>query len=145
MWLCGDYYGAFHVESWLTLCPCVFPQSFKHCDHLAWGRESWSICFSCICLFILHAVIFCPFSLPQAAACDCRTPWTFLLTFYDSKVKKGHYSATANPENNLGPLIFHASSIYLSLICLTVFMRYGRTGPNQLHPLQLRSEDGGIK
>ena len=64
-------------------------------------------------LFVYSArVDFCPFSLPQAAACDCGIPWTFLLTFYNSKVKKGHYSATANPENNLGPLIFHACSIY---------------------------------
>ena len=31
-------------------CPCVF-QSFQHCDHLAWGRESWPVCFSCVCLF----------------------------------------------------------------------------------------------
>ena len=29
----------------------------KHCDHLAWGRQSWSMCFSCICLFILLASI----------------------------------------------------------------------------------------
>ena len=26
-------------------------------DHFALGRESWSMCFSCICLFILHELI----------------------------------------------------------------------------------------
>ena len=50
------YYGAFHVESCLDLCFRVF-QSFYHCDHLASERESWSLCFSCNCLFILHTLI----------------------------------------------------------------------------------------
>ena len=52
-------------------------------------EESWSVCFSCICLYILHALTFVFFSLPLgvkgvrgcvAAACDCGTPLTFLLT-----------------------------------------------------------------
>ena len=32
--------------------------SFYHCDHLVLERESGSMCFSCICLFILHALRF---------------------------------------------------------------------------------------
>ena len=44
--------GAFHVETCPALCSRVF-QSCLQFDHLAWGRESWSMCFSCICLFIL--------------------------------------------------------------------------------------------
>ena len=34
----------------LAFCLCVF-QSFKHCDHLAWGRQRWSVCFTCVSLF----------------------------------------------------------------------------------------------
>ena len=45
-----------------SLSSCFF-STIKDCDHLAWGRGSWSMCFSCICLFILHASV-CPFSLP---------------------------------------------------------------------------------
>ena len=37
-------------------------QSFQHCNHLTWGRENWSLCFSCVCLFC--AWWFCPFPLP---------------------------------------------------------------------------------
>ena len=28
-----------------------------HCNNLAWGRESWFLCLSCICMVILHAFI----------------------------------------------------------------------------------------
>ena len=28
------------------------------CDHLAWRREGWSVCFSCICLFVLYVLVF---------------------------------------------------------------------------------------
>ena len=46
------------------------------------------MCFSCICLifFVLHVLVFIPFLFllvsGLAAACDCGTAWTFLLTFY---------------------------------------------------------------
>ena len=41
---------------------------FQHCDHLAWGRDSWSICFCCtgllhLFVYSLH-VKFSPFPLP---------------------------------------------------------------------------------
>ena len=36
---------------------CVF-LSFKHFDHLAWGRGSWSLCLSCICLFVSYAHVY---------------------------------------------------------------------------------------
>ena len=55
------------------------------CDHLAWGRESWTVCFSCISLFVLYVLILSFFSSSWcrglAAVCDCGTPWSFLLTF----------------------------------------------------------------
>ena len=63
MWFYGFYFGA--LRSRVLLLSAL------------WERESRSMYFSCICLFILHAVIFVPFSssLCQvlAAACDCVT------------------------------------------------------------------------
>ena len=48
------------------------------------------MCFSCILFVYFTRVDLCPFSLPWcqefAAACDCDTPWTFLLFFYYIKV-----------------------------------------------------------
>ena len=44
------------------------------------------MCFSCVCLFILHKLISVrfPSSWCQglAAVCDCDNPWTFLLAFF---------------------------------------------------------------
>ena len=58
VWLCGLYYGLLHVlKSSRALCPRV-SHSFQHCDHLAWGKGSWSVCFSCICLFVLYVLVF---------------------------------------------------------------------------------------
>ena len=42
----------------------VFLLSFQHFDHLAWGRGSWSLCLSCICLLAVHTLICVTFSLP---------------------------------------------------------------------------------
>ena len=38
----------------------VFLLSF----YLAWGRRSWSLCLSCICLLAVHTLICVTFSLP---------------------------------------------------------------------------------
>ena len=47
--LCGLFYEAICFMSYLVLfCSCVF-QIFKHYDYLAWGRESYSKCFSYVC------------------------------------------------------------------------------------------------
>ena len=43
---------------------CLFLLSFLHFDHLAWGRGSWSLCLSCICLLARHTLICVTFSLP---------------------------------------------------------------------------------
>ena len=45
------------------LCVYVFLLSFWHFDHLAWGRGSWSLCLSCICLLAMHPLICITFSL----------------------------------------------------------------------------------
>ena len=42
--------------------------------------SSWcQVCFSCICLFVLHVLVIV-LCRGLAAVCDCGTPWTFLLT-----------------------------------------------------------------
>ena len=61
---------------------CVFLLSFKHFDHLAWGRGSWSLCLSCICLLAIHTlicVIFL-FLLVSGVGCDFCL-WLFLDFF----------------------------------------------------------------
>ena len=50
----------------LALLCVVFLLSFQHFDHLAWGRESWPLCLSCICLLAMHTLIYVTFSLPPA-------------------------------------------------------------------------------
>ena len=61
-------------------------QSCKHFDHLAWGRGSWSMCFSCNSLFILLALFVILFLLLLVSGVDSGfrmgTPWTFLLTVF---------------------------------------------------------------
>ena len=42
----------------------VFLLSFEHFDHLAWGRGSWTLCLSCICLLAMRTLICATFSLP---------------------------------------------------------------------------------
>ena len=57
------------------------------------GEERELVCVLLVHLFVYFArVNFCPFSLPLgvglAAACDCGTPWTILLTFFsDGRVR----------------------------------------------------------
>ena len=48
MWLCVFHYEAFYVESCLVPCSQVSLSCL----------ESWSICLSCICLFIMYALLF---------------------------------------------------------------------------------------
>ena len=48
------------------------------------GKMEQSMCFSCICLSVLHVLVFVLFLFLLvsgfAAVCNCGTPWTFLLT-----------------------------------------------------------------
>ena len=66
----------------------VFLLSFYHFDHLAWGRGSWSLSLSCICLLAMHMLIYHFFSSSWyrggwlRAASACGSSWTFLLTFF---------------------------------------------------------------
>ena len=65
------YYGAFHVEHCLALCSHVVFNPFN-IEIIFWGRESWSICLSCLCSFILHAlfVVVVLFLLMSETGCD---------------------------------------------------------------------------
>ena len=83
VWLCGIYFWAFHVESFVLV---LFFSPVKHCDRLAWEREL---------VYVLLVYLFLDFSRVNllsffssswcqelVVACDFGTPWTFLLTFF---------------------------------------------------------------
>ena len=58
-----------------ALCLCVSSVLLDFV-HLAWGRGSWSLCLSCICLLAVRALVCVAFSLPPwcrglAAASAC--------------------------------------------------------------------------
>ena len=40
--------------------------------HLTWGRGSWSLCLSCICLLAMHTLICVTFSFPPSVRCWLR-------------------------------------------------------------------------
>ena len=42
----------------------VFLLPFSHFDHIAWGRGSWYLCFTWICLLAMHTLICVTFALP---------------------------------------------------------------------------------
>ena len=65
----------------------VFLLSFQHFDHPAWGRGSWSLCLSCICLLAMHTLICVTFSLPPGVGDWLRLllvalPGLFCLPFF---------------------------------------------------------------
>ena len=55
------------LKSCRALCPIL--HSFSHCDHLACGIGSWSVCFSFICLFVLYVLDFVIFLLVSGVGC----------------------------------------------------------------------------
>ena len=80
------------------------PSPVKHSDHLAWGRESWSMCFLCIYLFILHASVrtspflsFFSSSWCQGltAGCDCGTPFYYLFWFWGTGEQSDLFQGTS--------------------------------------------------
>ena len=60
-------------------------RSLNDFDHLAWGRGSWFLCLSCVCLLAMHTLICVTFSLPPGVRGwlrpACGSSWTFLFTF----------------------------------------------------------------
>ena len=68
----------------LSMC-FVYPFSFFY--HLAWGRGSWSLCLSCICLLAVHTLFSVTFSLLPGVGGRLRLllvalPGHFCLPFY---------------------------------------------------------------
>ena len=65
----------------------VFLLSFLHFDHLVWGRGSWSLCLSFICLLAMHTLVCVTFYLPNGVRGWLRLlllalPGLFCLPFY---------------------------------------------------------------
>ena len=56
------------------------------------------MCFSCICLFVLHGLVFVLFLFllvsGLTAVCDCDTPGTFVLIFLHKQVKQKKFCVT---------------------------------------------------
>ena len=64
------------------------------------------MCFSCICLFTLILSFFASsWCRGLAAACDCGTPYSFLLTFFD--ISDGQYSEKCTMTKLVNSLISH--------------------------------------
>ena len=85
----------------------VFLLSFWYFDHLAWGRGSWSLCLSCICLLSVYTLSVSPFLFLQmsglAAASACGYSWTFLFTFlYLNHSGHVHNKHTISKQRVLG-------------------------------------------
>ena len=59
--------GRLMLLSLLVLFVLVSPFVLSFC-HLAWGRGSWSLCFTYICLFVLRVCVFV-FLLVSRAGC----------------------------------------------------------------------------
>ena len=92
MWLCGIYFGrefyhgAFHAESLLFVL--VFFSVLFGIVITSLGEERAGLCAfrTFVCLFCTHLFLsFFSSSWCQglAAARDCGTPWTFLLTLFN--------------------------------------------------------------
>ena len=87
VWLCGFYYGGIHVDSCRIICFSRFSSPFIIViTSLGEERKSWSMCFSCICLFILHVLTFVLFLYllvsEVTAAYNCCNPWSFFFFFF---------------------------------------------------------------
>ena len=64
------------LSYWVLPCSLFscFLSPVYHCDYLAWGRPSWSMCFSCYCFFILPALNFVLFLfLLVSGVCLCHS------------------------------------------------------------------------
>ena len=59
------------MERFMISLSLLFVLVFKYCDHLAWGRESWSMCFSSICLINFHVLISVLFRFLLVSGAGC--------------------------------------------------------------------------
>ena len=82
VWLCGFYYGAFHVES----CVALFVRDFWSLVSIvttSLEEERAGICASRAFAGLFLSCFSSSWCHRLAAACDCGIPLTFLLTFYN--------------------------------------------------------------
>ena len=91
--LCGLFYEVICFKFCLVLfCSCIFIPFSIVITSLGEERELILVLF--VCLFDLHLFGYVCFLFVsgRAAACDCGTPWTFLLSFL------GSHKASLNPQ-----------------------------------------------
>ena len=87
MWLCGFYYGTFHVVSCLALCSRVYSACVALCSP-RWGgggREREAVYMLLVLLFILHAlncVLFSSSWCQGLAATVLVEPLDFSINFF---------------------------------------------------------------
>ena len=83
----------------------VFLPSFKHFDHLAWGRGSWYLCLACICLLAMHTLIWVTFSLPLVSGVGCDFCLWLFLDFYVYLLSTvhGHVTFGQNFQEDISP------------------------------------------
>ena len=94
------HYWAYSVESWLILCARAFFQFLALCSSRLGTRADSCDSRVFVCLFCMHwfmsfVLFFFVFFFTLgvsglAAACDCGTPWAFLLlTFLSAIIRSG--------------------------------------------------------
>ena len=66
-------------------CLALYPRVSLR-DHLAWGRGSWPMCVSCICLFVCFACVsFCPLYLSLGVGVWLRFMIDFSINCFADK------------------------------------------------------------
>ena len=106
--VCGLFYEAICIMSYLVLfCSCVF-QSFLHCDYLAWGREGNLSAFRAFVRFALFW--FCLFPLPLGVWEGLRfvivaLPGLFSYLFL-SVVRDIHVASCTQKSKGINCIIF---------------------------------------
>ena len=90
VWLCVFYYGSFHVEACLVLCPRAFSVLFTIVI-TSLGEETAGlyasrtfVCLSCVCYFLLFSSSWCQ---GLGEVCDCETPCLFFVYIFLSMTK----------------------------------------------------------
>ena len=101
----------------------VFLLSFKHFDHLAWGKGSWSLCWSCICLLAMHTLICVTFSLPPGVGSWLRLLLVALLELFCLPFSTRIYVLKIEGNKIQNPCI----SIYI-IPLFGCYLEFGRTG-----------------
>ena len=87
-----------------------------------WGRGSWSLCLSCICLLAMHTLICVTFSLPPSVRGWLRfllvaLPGLFCLPFYTKRRSRDR--KTDETEEYLGTMDCHTASVKNERLAMT--------------------------